>query len=73
MIQSLTRMKFSAGDFTDENICSICYVEYKADDDVTPLTCDTKHYYHTKCIEQWIQRGNNSCPLCRKPIKEDQS
>lgn len=47
-------MKFTSDKFTNESACSICYEEYKGDDDVTPLSCDPKHYYHTACIERWI-------------------
>ena len=30
--------------------------------------CDERHLFHTKCIEAWIRKGHNSCPLCRKQI-----
>ena len=26
------------------------------------------HNFHDKCINSWIKRGNQSCPLCRIPI-----
>ena len=47
--------------------CAICLLEFSEKDVVTPLSCDIRHYLHTKCIEKWIQT-KKICPLCRKPI-----
>eukprot|EP00347_Sterkiella_histriomuscorum_P003510 403364024 len=70
VIQNLTRLKFKTDQFTNENVCSICFVDYNNDDDVTPLSCNPGHYFHTACIEDWIKIGKNSCPLCRSPIQQ---
>ncbi|CDW90885.1 zinc finger protein [Stylonychia lemnae] len=70
IIQSLTRLKFDNQQFKSEDQCSICWIEFKSDDEITPLSCDPKHYFHTKCIEDWIRTGKNTCPLCRQPIRE---
>ena len=45
-------------------------IDYEPNDEITPLPCDTRHYFHTKCIENWL-KSNNSCPLCKKPITLD--
>jgi E3 ubiquitin-protein ligase DOA10 len=71
VIQSLARTKFDAGVFTHDNNCPICMEEYLATDEVTQLKCDSRHYFHTACLEAWIEGGNNKCPLCRKPISEE--
>ena len=52
-------------------MCAICMEEYAADDMITPLSCDNKHYFHTNCVEQWIEQGKNTCPLCRQDIDKD--
>lgn len=70
VLQSMAREKFSAETFHHEANCPICFVDYAAEDTVTQLACDPKHYFHTECIEGWVSKGNNSCPLCRKPIRE---
>lgn len=70
VLRSLTRRKFDPSTFTKDEACSICYIDYQEEDDITPLSCDPKHYYHTACIEEWIKKGHNTCPLCRKPIKD---
>jgi len=48
--------------------CPICWSDFLRNDFVTSLHCDEKHVFHTECIEQWIRRGQNSCPLCRQTI-----
>ena len=51
--------------------CVICMEEYKETDEVIELPCNEKHFFHSKCITDWLN-SNNSCPLCKKPItKED--
>lgn len=43
-------------------------MDYNETDIVTQLRCDERHYFHTKCIEDWVKQGNNRCPFCRAPI-----
>jgi len=33
-------------------------------DYVTPLACDSRHFYHSDCIEEWLN-NKNECPLCK--------
>lgn len=68
ILDSLSKVPFSAGDFQHESQCAICFVDYKTTDLVTQLECDTRHYFHTDCIETWIKNGNNTCPICRNAI-----
>ena len=44
--------------------CSICFEEYKADDDVACLPCHGFHMAHTACLHTWLER-KPECPLCR--------
>mmetsp|Transcript_39279 Transcript_39279/g.29004 ORF Transcript_39279/g.29004 Transcript_39279/m.29004 type:complete len:118 (+) Transcript_39279:632-985(+) len=67
IINSLARNKFAHGRGLQTQ-CSICWLDFQQDEEVTPLLCDERHLYHTTCIEAWIKQGHNSCPLCRKPI-----
>jgi hypothetical protein len=48
--------------------CPICWSDFRRREMVTTLICDEKHVFHTSCIEEWIRKGHNSCPLCRLPI-----
>jgi hypothetical protein len=45
-------------------------LDFKQDDEITPLPCDEKHYFHPDCIEQWL-KNNNNCPLCKKAITKE--
>jgi len=68
ILSQLTRIKFRTGSFQLANQCSICWLDFTDEQEVTPLLCDERHLFHTKCIELWIRKGHNSCPLCRKQI-----
>ena len=73
-MQSLSRVKFSEelfGAISDENECIICMSSFTSDDMITKLDCSGNHYYHTSCIENWINNGGDKCPMCRQPINTD--
>lgn len=39
------------------------------EDNVSELNCDSRHVFHTKCLEQWLKTAQKSiCPLCKLPI-----
>lgn len=71
ILRSLPKTKFSQALFKSDEECIICWNDYNESDDVTRLTCNENHFFHTACIESWIKAGNNSCPLCREPINKD--
>ena len=56
---------FNWNKFSDHEECTICMEAFTDADQVTPLPCDRRHYFHTSCIQQWSAH-NNSCPLCKK-------
>jgi E3 ubiquitin-protein ligase DOA10 len=66
----LAKQKFNANVNVAFETCAICLMEFTAEDEITPLPCDEKHYFHTSCIEEWL-KNNNICPLCKKPITEE--
>ena len=41
------------------------YEDFKDDDQVRILNCN--HYFHIKCISDWLL-NNNNCPTCRKNV-----
>ena len=51
----------------EEEECALCMELFVETDEVRVLKC--KHYFHTKCIDQWLvetQRSKSrSCPLCQ--------
>jgi hypothetical protein len=44
--------------------CHICMDEYKDNDPVSIVACPKKHYFHTNCINKWLEH-NNHCPKCK--------
>jgi hypothetical protein len=44
--------------------CSICLNEVKATRTNPPLRCG--HTFHSHCLQEWTNRGKNTCPTCRK-------
>jgi hypothetical protein len=42
--------------------CSICYCEYEEKEQLRILKCG--HDYHKSCIDQWLTRHRNRCPMC---------
>ena len=45
-------------------MCSICLVE----DILNISIMDCGHKYCKECIDGWFDKGNNTCPMCRKEI-----
>ena len=45
-------------------MCSICLIDNILD--VSILDCG--HQYCKNCIDEWFNKGKNSCPICRKDI-----
>ena len=45
------------------NSCSICMKDDLLNKDIYITDCD--HLFCNKCLDDWFQRGNKSCPLCR--------
>ena len=69
-VRGLNRQKF--GNIEDKNKsmteCIICMENYKDTDEIAVLDCDQKHYFHAKCLEDWLHR-KLECPLCKRIIK----
>tara|TARA_Y100000590_G_C15642864_1_gene985685 strand:- start:423 stop:950 length:528 start_codon:yes stop_codon:yes gene_type:complete len=49
------------------NNCTICFLEISEEDKVI-LNCN--HFFCNSCIQDWLNKDKNSCPLCRQEIKE---
>mmetsp|Transcript_37942 Transcript_37942/g.73482 ORF Transcript_37942/g.73482 Transcript_37942/m.73482 type:complete len:270 (+) Transcript_37942:95-904(+) len=42
--------------------CSICFVKYHDGDQIRRIRCS--HHYHKDCIDPWLVKYRNRCPLC---------
>ena len=43
--------------------CAICITEFEDDEDVRVMQCD--HFFHQDCIDPYLEKYNNICPMCR--------
>ena len=67
VIQRLTHSNFQQSQHQAMKECIICQEDYKEGDQLITLDCDSRHYFHEQCIEEWLKR-NNLCPICRMPV-----
>ena len=63
LFNNMIKVKYRDAEFVnlqeDNNKeCIICLDEYKAEGFITQLKCNTKHYFHSPCIEEWVNKGN---------------
>ena len=46
--------------------CPICIDPFKINECYRKLCCN--HIFHKKCIDRWIKKDKNECPMCRSNI-----
>ncbi|THW13875.1 hypothetical protein D6D24_05789 [Aureobasidium pullulans] len=49
---------------TSEQRCLVCLCDFEHDEEARRLV-KCNHLFHKECIDQWLTKGRNSCPLCR--------
>ena len=49
--------------------CAICLNSIRKTRSTMELPCG--HLYHKKCITGWEERGNDTCPLCRRNMSNN--
>lgn len=47
--------------------CSICQIEFEANDACREMPSPCSHIFHQKCIDHWFEKSNK-CPLCSNSI-----
>ena len=73
MVNKLFRnyTKLQLIDNLEKNECIICMNKFNSPDEISLLDCDKRHIFHTICIKNWILKGRQICPFCRKSINLD--
>ncbi|MHA1248833.1 MAG: VWA domain-containing protein [Candidatus Helarchaeota archaeon] len=51
----------------ESSICPICHFIFDAPPAYYCTSCGT--YYHPKCLEDWMKKGNDYCRVCGKKIQ----
>lgn len=49
--------------------CAICMTEYSDSESVRIMQC--KHFFHQECIDPYLAKYNNKCPICREHLASD--
>ena len=48
--------------------CAICYEQPLANGQPVCINTTCPHGFHCGCINKWLGKGNQTCPLCRQDI-----
>ncbi|SOV12196.1 RING zinc finger protein, putative [Plasmodium gaboni] len=51
----------------NDDVCSICMMNYINKDDVMIMPCDKRHFFHVNCLTKWLYKSQ-VCPICRTNI-----
>ncbi|CAD8088767.1 unnamed protein product [Paramecium sonneborni] len=71
-VQNLGRIKFSNSDQLNQEfkLCSICYMNYKKDEELVLLPCI--HRFHHDCIFKWFIT-QSTCPICKIDVEQPEA
>lgn len=50
--------------------CAICLNDLENNNLISTLPCNSKHCYHTECLQLWFEK-NTSCPICRYDFSKE--
>ena len=53
----------------DDVICVVCIEQLQSGDMVRVLNCG--HIYHVNCIDSWLMKMSNRCPVCMRCVLGD--
>mmetsp|Transcript_35704 Transcript_35704/g.83319 ORF Transcript_35704/g.83319 Transcript_35704/m.83319 type:complete len:260 (+) Transcript_35704:73-852(+) len=45
--------------------CAICLCDFADGEELRRASCPGGHAFHPKCLRAWIERSNQTCPVCR--------
>ena len=70
MINQIDVLNITGRRFEADELCCICLDNFETEQDVIRLPCNKFHFFHRKCINDWIIKSP-TCPLCKIEIDED--
>tara|TARA_B100000745_G_scaffold4949_1_gene4117 strand:+ start:641 stop:1054 length:414 start_codon:yes stop_codon:yes gene_type:complete len=65
-IKNLLKQRIILSDENNLSDCPICLDSFHRNSPIIILLCN--HKFHEQCIIGWLNKDNNSCPLCREDI-----
>ena len=55
------------------NVCSICLEHFAVGEEVSwSRNIDCNHVFHRACIQQWLMKAHDDCPVCRNDYVYDE-
>ena len=63
---NLLKQRIILSDENNLSDCPICLDSFHKNSPIIILLCN--HKFHEQCIIGWLNKDNNSCPLCREDI-----
>ena len=73
-IKTLNKKAFSNVDHENQDnmkSCAICLMDYEETDEIAELRCDQRHYFHSACLQDWLKK-KLECPLCKRPVNQNE-
>lgn len=67
VIKSLKEEKYDPK-LHQESTCAICASDFESGQALIPLPCDSRHLFHSFCIQRWLNINSN-CPICRAAVQ----
>lgn len=68
VIKTLREEKYDPKLHTEESTCAICACDFESGQPLIPLHCDSRHLFHSFCIQRWLNINSN-CPICRAAVQ----
>ena len=71
IFKTLFRAVYDPRTFTFSDECCICLTNFAdSKGTVVALPCDSRHYFHDRCIENWL-KYHRACPFCKTEITQE--
>ena len=55
-------------DVEEGDECAICLESFHEGDNVKLMRCN--HYFHSECIDPWLTKHSDLCPICKINVFE---
>eukprot|EP01018_Ginkgo_biloba_P020163 Gb_40644 [translate_table: standard] len=71
ILNRLPLLSFSGLEEFDEDeeevMCAVCLSALERNEQIRSLV-NCRHIFHKDCLDEWVDRNHNSCPICRSRL-----